>query len=247
MISRQKLWLFSAVILLFTGGITFFTAGLGQAAGGHFAWLPLLEKAGNPVHEGIATFYSATGAGACSFDPSPQDLMVAAMNAEEYDNSNVCGSYILVHGPKGSVTVRIVDLCPECLAGHLDLSLEAFTLIAEPVQGRVDITWQLVSPELAGPIAYNFKEGSNQWWTAVQVRNHRNPIAKFEYFDGSAWVTVPRVSYNFFVQSEPGMGVGPYSFRVTDSYGHVLEDHNIPFVEDGTVNGANQFPAGSVP
>lgn len=247
MIRHKNLVLFLGVIWLLTGGITFFTAQAGQAAGAFQVWLPLIEKGGNPVHQGIATFYNATGAGACSFDPSPQDLMVAAMNAEEYDNSNVCGSYVLVHGPKGSVTVRIVDLCPECLAGHLDLSLEAFSLIAEPIQGRVDITWQLVSPEVAGPIAYHFKEGSNQWWTAVQIRNHRTPIAKFEYFDGTNWVTVPRVSYNFFVQTEPGMGVGPYSFRVTDKYGYVLEDHNIPFVEAGTVNGVNQFPAGSVP
>ena len=32
-------------------------------------------------------------------------------------------------------------------------------------------TWQVVSPALNGPIAYHFKDGSNQWWTAVQVRN----------------------------------------------------------------------------
>ena len=43
--------------------------------------------------------------------------------------------------------------------------------------------------------------------TAVQIRNHRNPIAKFEYWNGSQWMTVPRVSYNFFVQTNPGMGV----------------------------------------
>ena len=74
-----------------------------------------------------------------------------------------------VVGPKGAVTVRIVDLCPECNAGHLDLSREAFALIADLPQGRVDITWQVVSPDLPGPVAYHFKDGSNQWWTAVQV------------------------------------------------------------------------------
>lgn len=46
--------------------------------------LPLLRKANsNPVHQGIATDYDATGAGACSFDLSPGDLMVAAINAED--------------------------------------------------------------------------------------------------------------------------------------------------------------------
>jgi expansin (peptidoglycan-binding protein) len=141
--------------------------------------------------------------------------------------------------------VRIVDLCPECQAGHLDLSREAFALIDELYLGRVPITWQIVSPALPGPIVYHFKDGSNQWWTAVQVRNHRNPVAKLEYLDsGGQWVAVPRTDYNYFVQTNPGMGPGPYSFRVTDSYGNVLIDHGIPHIENGSVDGAAQFPPG---
>ncbi len=212
-------------------------------------WLPLIAggvaQGANPVHQGIATYYDATGAGACSFDATPEDLMVSAMNADEYDNAALCGAYVFVTGPKGTVTVRIVDLCPECKAGHLDLSREAFAAIADPVAGRVDITWQIVSPALSGPIGYHFKDGSNQWWTAVQVRNHRNPIARFEYLsEGGVWIEVPRTDYNYFVQTEPGMGPGPYQFRVTDRYGNLLADSGIPHVENGTVDGAAQFPAG---
>ncbi len=219
----------------------------GQADNGHQVWLPIVfgQQNSNPIHDGIATWYYATGAGACSFDPSPNDLMIAAMNAQEYDNAAYCGAYIHVNGPQGEVTIRIVDLCPECLAGHLDLSREAFAEIAELYQGRVDITWQLISPELSGPMAYHFKDGSNQWWTAVQIRNHRNPIAKFEYLnDMGQWVTVPRTSYNYFVQTSPGMGPGPYTFRVTDSYGNILSDGGIPHIENGTVAGGGQFPSG---
>jgi expansin len=217
-----------------------------QIGASYPVWLPLLiESNTNPIHQGIATYYYATGAGACSFDPSPNDLMVAAMNAEEYDNSAVCGTYVHVTGRKGAVTVRIVDLCPECLAGHLDLSQEAFAQIDDLPLGRVPITWQVVSPALVGPIAYHFKDGSNEWWTAVQIRNHRNPIAKLEYLTtDSQWVSVPRTSYNYFVQMDPGMGPGPYTFRVTDSYGNVLVDSGIPFQENGTINGTSQFPPG---
>ncbi len=212
----------------------------------HKLWLPLLSRANsNPVYDGIATYYSATGAGACLFDASPGDLMVAAMNAEQYDNAAVCGSYVEVTGPKGTITIRIVDLCPECESGHLDLSREAFEQIADLVQGRVDITWQVVSPELTDPIVYNFKDGSNQWWTAVQVRNHRNPIAKLEYLNNdSEWVNVGRTSYNYFVQTSPGMGTGPFTFRVTDSYGNQLVDTGITHIENGSVTGTSQFPAG---
>jgi len=220
----------------------------GAATNASTVWLPAVTRArsiSNPVHQGVATYYYATGGGACSFEASPSDLLVAAMNVAEYGTAAYCGAYVHVTGPRGEVTVRIVDLCPGCQAGHLDLSEEAFSQIADLAQGRVSIEWQVVSPVLAGPIAYHFYAGSNQWWTAVQIRNHRNPIAKLEYrkADGQ-WVSVPRTSYNYFVQTNPGMGPGPYTFRVTDSYGNVLTDSGVPHVDGGTVNGSSQFPPG---
>jgi len=217
----------------------------GQTLDSHTVWLPIIIGAStNPIHQGDATYYSATGAGACSFGPSPDDLMVAAMNADEYNHAAVCGAYVHVTGPKGEVTVRIVDECMGCDAGDLDLSEEAFGQIADLPQGRVSITWQVVSPALAGPIAYHFMAGSNIWWPAVQIRNHRNPIAKLEYLTGGQWVNLPRTSYNYFVQTNPWMGPGPYTYRVTDSYGNVLIDSGIQYIENGTVDGASQFPQG---
>jgi len=238
---RIHRWLITALLAVVP------TVAYAQPADPHTVWLPLITTAAatNPVHQGIATYYDATGAGACSFDATPGDLLVTAMNAEEYANAAYCGAYLHVTGPLGSVTVRVVDLCPECHAGHLDLSAEAFAQIANPVEGRVAITWQLISPELSGPIAYHFKEGSNQWWTAVQVRNHRNPIARLEYqAAGGAWIEATRTDYNYFVQTNPGMGPGPYTFRITDWYGNVLVDSGIPHVESGTVTGNSQFPPG---
>jgi len=209
-------------------------------------FLPLVMRSegGSAIQHGIATYYNADGNGACLFGDSPEDLNVAAMNAEEFNQAQACGTYIRVNGPKGQVTVRIVDLCPECRAGHLDLSREAFAQIADLPLGRVAITWKVISPELSGPIAYHFKDGSNQWWTAVQVRNHRNPVAKLEYLNEGRWVNVARTDWNYFVQENPGMGVGPYTFRVTDIYGNVLTDSGIEHVENGTINGAAQFPPG---
>ncbi len=217
-----------------------------QAVGDHTLWLPLVARSNtNPLHTGIATYYYATGAGACGFDASPSDLMVAAMNAEEYNNASYCGAYVHVKGPKGTVIVRIVDLCPECKAGHLDLSQQAFAAIADLPQGRVPIEWQVISPDIPGSIAWHFKDGSNQWWTAIQVRNHRNPIAKLEYLNGSGqWIAVPRVSYNYFVQTGPGMGVGPYTLRVTDWYGNQITNSGIQPGDNITVKGIGQFPPG---
>ncbi|MEM8535687.1 MAG: expansin EXLX1 family cellulose-binding protein [Chloroflexota bacterium] len=195
------------------------------------------------IRTGEGTFYGATGAGNCSFDPTPDNLIVAAMNETDYDTARLCGAYVEATGPKGTVVVRIVDRCPECKPGDIDFSEEAFALIADPIDGRVPISWHIVSPELDGPIVYRYKEGSSQYWTAVQIRNHRNPIATFEYqtIDGQ-FKSVPREMYNYFVEPS-GMGPGPYTFRVTDIYGNVITDSGVPFVDSDIVPGSSQFPA----
>jgi len=199
----------------------------------------------NPTFTGEGTYYNeADGGGNCTFDPIPGDLMVGAMNETQYANANLCGAYVALTGPKGTISVRIVDRCPECKPGDIDLSPQAFDRIAERSAGRVPISWHVISPSLAGTIAYRFKEGSNQWWTAVQIRNHRNPIAKLEYRNSAGqWVSVVRERYNYFVEPA-GMGTGPFSFRVTDVYGNVLLDSGIAHMEAGVVQGAGQFPPG---
>jgi expansin (peptidoglycan-binding protein) len=204
-----------------------------------------LGASGGPTRTGEATYYNeADGGGNCSFEPTPQDLMVGAMNETDYAHSAICGAYVEITGPNGTVTVRIVDRCPECPAGNIDLSPQAFAGIAELSRGRVPISWRIVSPDISGPILYHFKEGSSQWWTAVQIRNHRNPIAKLEFRDRNGqFVEMERQQYNYFIrQSEPGLGPGPYTFRVTDSYGNVLTDSAIALSVGGEVAGSGQFP-----
>lgn len=195
------------------------------------------------VHDGKATYYNeADGGGACSFDPIPGDLLVGAMNVVDYQSAAACGTCAAIDGPDGSVTVRIVDLCPGCGEGHIDLSPEAFSQIAALELGVVETTWRYVACDGAGPIQYKFKEGSNPYWTAVQVRHHRYEIATFEVEKDGAWVSVPRTDYNYFVDDQ-GMGEGPYKFRVTDIYGHSVEDADIAFAEGGVVEGKAQLPA----
>jgi expansin (peptidoglycan-binding protein) len=194
------------------------------------------------THSGEGTYYGATGQGACSFDASA-DRMVAAMNHTDYAGSAACGEYVTVTGPIGSVTVRITDVCPECAAGDIDLSAEAFAKIADPVAGRVPITWQVVAAELSGPVQYRYKEGASRYWTAIQVRNHRLPIAKLEILpsDSSSWIEVARTDYNYFVYTT-AIASGALQVRITASTGAVLQD-TLPEPQGGLlVEGTAQFP-----
>ncbi|MDC0768952.1 expansin EXLX1 family cellulose-binding protein [Streptomyces sp. HD] len=129
--------------------------------------------------------------------------------------------------------------CPECRPGDIDLSERAFAQIADPVAGRVPITWRLVSPDIGGPVTYRYKEGSSQWWCGIQVRNHRNPVAALEVRTGSTWTRLPRHEYNYFV-SENGTGCGS-GIRITDLYGETLTDSGITITPNVDQPGRRQF------
>ena len=204
---------------------------------------PPQPTAGQPLGEsqsGIATYYAATGAGSCSYDASPGSLNVVAMNTAQYAGSAACGTCIQVTGPQGSVLVRVVDQCPDCDRGHLDLSREAFAQIAAVEAGRVPIQWQPVACEGLGKLAFRYKEGSSQWWAGLQVLNHRLPVRSLEARVDGRWVALARQDYNYFI-AEGGLGVGPYTLRVTASDGQQRTEENLPLRESGVVPGSTQF------
>jgi expansin (peptidoglycan-binding protein) len=229
-----------------TGGGGGGTGGGGPGAGAGGGGGPVGGDAceGAEEHEGEGTYYDfADGSGNCSFPATPGDPFVAAMNETDYANSAACGTCIALTGPKGSVTVRIVDRCPECPAGDVDLHPEAFDRIADRAAGRVPIRWTYVPCEVSGPAVFHFKDGSNTYWTAVQVRNHRFAIASVEYkkADGS-WAAMGREEYNYFIEPA-GLGqVGPYALRATDVRGGVVQNEAIAGVDEGDVEAGGQFP-----
>jgi expansin (peptidoglycan-binding protein) len=205
------------------------------------------ERLGTPCagaerRSGEATYYDfADGSGNCGFPATPDDLLVAAINHVDYAGSAACGTCVRIDGPEASVDVRIVDQCPECPEGNLDLSPEAFGRIADLAQGRVSIAWRYIQCPVSGPVVYHFKDGSNAFWTAVQLRNHRHAVASFAYQDDSGgFVDVPRLDYNYFV-AESGMGPGPYTFRLTDVLGDAIEEGGIALADNAERQGSEQF------
>ncbi|MET0402840.1 MAG: expansin EXLX1 family cellulose-binding protein [Cystobacter sp.] len=225
-------WLATAVLTLL--------AGCGDTSqGGDFGPPGETQPLGH-FQDGIITFYDATGAGNCSFAASPRDLDVAAINIGQYEKGAVCGSCAEIEGPKGTLRVRIVDSCPDCSTkGHLDLSRSAFAKIAEPVDGRVKVRWRRVACDTQGPVQYHFKTGSHQWWAGIQVRNHRLPITRLEYWKGNNWVTLPREDYNYFIAEN--LGTGEVRLRVTAMDGQTLEDTLPGVAADKLFDGKAQF------
>lgn len=194
-----------------------------------------------PTVAGEATYYDADGTGACSFDAS-LDRRVAAISAADYAASAWCGACVEVAGPGGRVVVRIVDKCPACKPGGLDLSRDAFAAIAPIDNGRVPITWWPVPCDVHGPLSFHFKDGSNPFWTAIQVRNHRYAIRSLEARDRrGAWNAVPRTAYNYFVATS-GLGDEPLALRVTDARGQVIEEAAVLSGDAVSRTGSAQHP-----
>lgn len=196
------------------------------------------------THTGEGTYYffeEFGGFGNCSFDDTQiRPFLIGAMNETDYAMADYCGACVDIDGPEGSVRVQIIDRCPECQPGDIDLSPEAFDYLAPRIDGRIPISWKVVPCAITGPVVLYYKEGSNQWWTAIQVRNHRNPIEKLEFWDGTNYVDVPRQKYNYFLKDD-GMGLGPHTFRITDVYGNEIVEENINFTPEVEIQGTNQF------
>ncbi|KAK9761500.1 hypothetical protein K7432_013561 [Basidiobolus ranarum] len=104
--------------------------------------------------QGDGTYYDP-GLGACEVVSSENEY-IAALNHVQFGvfarskNSPACFSCAMVHGPSGSVKVKIVDMCPGCKYGDIDLSPLAFDQIASKAQGRVPISWEFTPCEGKG-------------------------------------------------------------------------------------------------
>lgn len=195
------------------------------------------------LRPGLITWYNAEGIGNCGFDPSPPaDPYFVALTTVGglYGNATWCGGCVEVQGPLGSVVARVVDSCPDCGPDHLDMSPQAFEKVARLVDGRVQIRWRFVSCPVEGPISYRMKEGSSQWWTALQVRNHRVPLKRLEWLRQGSWVEAPRQDYNYFVEAK-GMGEGALRVRVISWDNQFLEDTLPGAQPEALFQGQGQF------
>ena len=190
--------------------------GAGAAAGA--------QTSGEATHYELAS----GGMGNCSYPSPPAGQLYVALPPSEYGSSAACGSYLQVSGPDGSVTVEVVNQCPECQAGHIDLSEQAFAKIAPLSAGLVPVTYRtLADPPLPAPLSMLVKTGSSAYWLALLPINNGNPLATVAVSQGSGgWQELSRTTYGYWLASS-GAGPGPFSVRLTDSLGHQATVHEI--------------------
>ena len=171
---------------------------------------------------GEATHYVLQpGTGNCSYPGLPAGQLYVALSPGEYAAGAACGSYLQVSGPDGSVTAEVVDQCPPCGAGHIDLSEPAFARIAPLSAGLVGVSYHtIVDPPLPGPLSVLVKTGSSAYYLALLPVNTGNALASVQASSPShGWQDLARASYGYWL-APAGLGAGPFTVRLTDSAGH---------------------------
>lgn len=133
----------------------------------------------------------------------------------------------------------MVDHCPACAAGQLDLSAAAFERIADPRDGVARVGYRLVrDPQPAQELTYEVQPDSSSSWFGILFGGTGNPLreAAVRPADGGPWRQLTRRGDNYWTVS--GAGPGPFTVRVTDVFGNEAEIADV-VVEPG------RYPAGA--
>lgn len=141
------------------------------------------------------------------------------------------------------IRLQIVDECPGGCAGKtFDLFPDGFSALALPVTGEIPITWDYVNCPITTPFKLRTKEGSSQWWFAIQVYNANQAITKLEISAdaGVTWKACERQTYNYWLLPS-GTGTSTVQVRVTAKNGKVVITKDVPTAEGKTVTAASNF------
>ncbi len=213
----------------------------------------------NQEQSGDSTYYAESDAGNCRVSPTlgqwANDLTFqTALNNTQYisnDQSAGCGICIQGHylgtgsgatPPPKTFTALVVDRCPECAPGDLDLALNGG-------DGRWDIRWRAIDcPVGDTKLSYLF-EGSNPFYIKLGVRNHRIAVTKLEIQTqpNAPFVTATRKTDNFFTcKSCPFPMKFPIAVRVTGANGQILQDRILTLTNGVLLGGLNEVQFNSI-
>lgn len=194
----------------------------------------LSRDAYGPIFKGDGTYYGFTTDGNCAIRPPVPNMysgmVPVAINNAQYAGSLACGACLEVEGTgrglganpiRGKFKAFVMDRCPECKFGDLDLSASG--------DGRWEIKWRFV--KCPGEAVSLLFEGSNAYYWKLQPRGSKTPIKK-------AWLNGmqgSRSQDNFFV-FRSGSGIRtPAILRTQDIFGEEISNTLREFKSDGIV------------
>ncbi|MCB1582878.1 MAG: hypothetical protein R3E90_09560 [Marinicella sp.] len=201
---------------------------------------------------GEATYFQESLFGNCSISPTLPawgDLLTyhVALSPTQYssgDSSGGCG--VCLQGtylgtgngttpPPNTFTALVVDQCPGCNVGDLDLA-------DDTGDGRWDISWQAIDCPVGNDKLAYLLQGSNPFFIKVGVRNHRiaPKSVQIKSQTNAAYVMATRTSDNFFTCTGcPTPHDYPMPIRILGINGQVIDDLIPALTNDVLQTGVN--------
>lgn len=221
---------------------------------------------------GTSTFYGGNlQGGACSFSTYtlPAGVYGTAYSGSAWNSAEKCGACIRVTAGGNSLIAmvslssslipcslhqyprilsanmrQIVDKCPECDEGHLDLFENAFHTLSPSATGLLATSYDFVECPISSPLILHTKTGVSVWWFSIQVVNATEAVAKLEVSTngGSTWTSLMRQDYNFFEYSS-GFGTNnpTVTVRVTSESGKTVVVKNVSAAPDVQIMAGSNF------
>lgn len=189
---------------------------------------------------GVLTTYASPGAGAATCQPATLPDHHAAVSARI--GAAACGTCLEVFGPRGSAIALVVDVCPNCAADALQVSLATWLAVTDaPV---ATVTWRTVACPAGGPIRYRSCSATTPSFLCVIVDDHRFALAAVEVQPAGAasFVALARDGSNQWSHVFGAAAEPPFTIRATDVHGHVLTDTFSGLAAGTVALGAADFP-----
>lgn len=132
--------------------------------------------------------------------------------------------------------LQVVDECPECDRGHLDLFQDGFMKLGTASEGIIPTSYEVVNCGITSPLILHNKTGTSKWWFSMQVVNANGAVTSLEVSTdgGKTWQPTTRRDYNFFEQNT-GFGTDTVSVRVTGASGKTVVVNNVGVVSDSQI------------
>ncbi|KAE9203461.1 hypothetical protein PF005_g14185 [Phytophthora fragariae] len=172
----------------------------------------------------------------------------AALNNEQWAGLQNCGRCAEVTcddsrcaDKTNSVVVQILDRCPECKHGDLDLSPSVFKTLTGSDPSRYTIKWKFVDCPVTGNVNYCLKGGSNNFWTAIQPTNVATGIKSLQ-INGKATKMLDGAYYYLLDGSgKASTDLTKVTVSMTDINGVAMKD-TLNLSAGSCTKGAKQFP-----
>ncbi|TMW65228.1 hypothetical protein Poli38472_009395 [Pythium oligandrum] len=205
--------------------------------------------------EGDGTAYTLgqTSAGNCNMMAANGDAgqNYAALNNEQWEDTKNCGRCAEVScadarcGDKSTTQiVQILDRCPECKHGDLDLSPSVFGKITGSNPSRYKIRWRFVDCPIQGNIKYCLKGGSNNFWTAIQPTNVVSGVSSLKINGKQTKMLSSAYYYLLDGNSESQVDLSSLKVTITSVNGETIED-TVSLKDSSCTEGTSQFARGA--